>query len=150
MDRMVRKHFRKYKEKLKHHFHEVMKEQTSSHSIAMSFAIGTFISILPTPGFNILIALLVALTYERVNKLSLFFALAFWNPITLIPMYALSLKIGNILFGPLPVVEYDIAFLDQIFNFSRRFLIGNVILAGFTALVSYFLIKDVTRLYRKK
>jgi len=147
---MVRKHYHNYKKKIKKHFHEVMKEQKSSHSIAFGFAIGTFITILPTPGFNILMAFLIALVYEKVNKISLFFSLAIWNPFTLIPMYALSLKIGNLLFGPLAVVEYDLSFFDMVFNYSRRFLIGNVILATFTALASYFIIKDMVRIHRKK
>jgi len=41
----------------------------SAHSIALGFAIGTFIGIMPTPGFGVLFALLVVLFYKEVNKI---------------------------------------------------------------------------------
>ncbi len=140
----------KLKEKLKHHFHEVMMTKKSEHSIALGFTIGTFISILPTPGFNILLGLLVVLIYKKVNKFSLFIAMAVWNTLTLIPIYWLSYKIGDLLFGSVPVVKYNIVILDQIYNFSRRFLVGNFILAVVISPLSYFIVKGLIRLYRRR
>lgn len=137
-------------EKLKEHFHEVTRIKKSEHSIALGFAIGTFISIIPTPGFNILLGLLVVLIYEKVNKFSLFGAMAFWNPLTLAPIYLLSYEIGNFLFGSLPVVKYNIVLLDQIYNFSRRFLVGNFILAIIISALSYYIVKKVVYLYKKR
>ena len=66
---------KKFKEKLKHHFQEVLKTKTSPHSIALGFAIGTLIDILPTLGFGFFLGLLVGLIFEKVNKYSLFGAI---------------------------------------------------------------------------
>ena len=44
------------KDRIKHHFAEVIRLKTSGHAIALGFAVGSFISILPTPGFSAFIA----------------------------------------------------------------------------------------------
>jgi len=140
----------KIKEKIKKHFHEIMKVKHSDHSIALGFAIGTFISILPTPGLSILLGLLVVLIFKKVNKFSLFIGLIVWNTFTLIPIYWMSYKIGDLLFGSVPVVKYNIVLLDNIYNFSRRFIVGNFILALIISPLSYFITKKLVKLYRKK
>jgi len=134
---------KKIKEKLKHHFHEVARSRKSSHSVALGFAVGTFISILPTPGLNIILGLLAALIYEKINKYSLLISIFFWNTLTLTPIYILSFKIGDLLFGDLPAVEYGIPILNKIYNFTLRYLIGNFIMAVTVSASSYFIIKKI-------
>jgi uncharacterized protein len=136
--------------KFKHHFKEVIRSKTSSHSIALGFSIGTFIGILPTPGFNILLGMLVILILKKISKFSLIGAMVLWNPLTLAPIYFLSLKIGNFLFGDMPIVKYDLLILDQIYHFSRRFLVGNILIAVAASLLSYFIVKKIVDLHRKK
>ncbi|MFH1439515.1 MAG: DUF2062 domain-containing protein [Candidatus Woesearchaeota archaeon] len=137
---MIKKRIISFKEKLMHHFHEVIKLKKSPHSIALGFAVGTFISILPTPGLNILLGLLVVLIYEKINKISLFGSIIFWNPLFTIPLDGLSYKIGSLIFGSAPVVRYNIVILDNIYNFTRRFLVGEIITAVFLSVFSYLLV----------
>lgn len=141
---------KKFKEKLKHHIHEVIRTKKSPHSIALGFTIGTFISVLPTPGLNILLGLLIIFIFEKVNKYSLFASLFFWNTLTLWPLYILSFRIGDLIFGGLPVVKYNIEILNQIYNFSRRYLVGNFIVAVVISIASYFIVKKIVQLYRKR
>ena len=49
---------------------------SSDHEIALGFTVGTAISILPTPGFNLLLGALFIAVYPRVNKLAVFGASA--------------------------------------------------------------------------
>jgi uncharacterized protein (DUF2062 family) len=137
--------FKRWKNKVRHHFEDVWKLKNTPHSIALGFAIGTFLAVLPTPGFSILLGFLVILIFERVNKFSLMAAMAFWNPIILIPVYSLSYLIGDFFFGQLPVVEIRIRLLEQAYNLTRRFLIGNVILAIIFSIASYFIIKVIVQ-----
>ena len=141
---------RKLTDKIKKHFRDVWEIKTSSHSIALGFAIGTLIAVLPTPGFGVLLGLFLVLIFKRINKFSLIVAFVFWNPFVLLPFYYLSYKIGNILFGSLPVIKYDVVILDQIYNFSRRFLVGNLLIAIFLSITSYFLIRFIVKVFRKK
>ena len=140
----------KLKEKIKHHFQEVMKVKTSPHSIALGFAIGTLIAILPTFGLGILIGVLVVLIFEKVNKFSLLLSFVVFNTFTMIPLYLLSYKIGDLIFGSSPVSKYNIVILNQIYNFSRRYLIGNLIVAIVISTISYFIVKKIVLLYIQK
>ena len=138
------------KEKLKHHLHEVIRIKKSPHEIALGFAIGTLIGILPTPGFSFLLGLFIVLIFERVNKIALFSALILWNPILLAPIYYASMKLGNLIFGPQPTVIFNITVWDAVYNFSRRYLLGNFIIACFASLMSYIIIYRAVDFYQKK
>jgi uncharacterized protein len=120
----------------------------TDRSIAIGFSIGTFLAILPLFGLSVLVGVVIVLVWKKINKLALFGAMAIWNPFTLIPIYWLSFAIGDFFLDPLPVVEYKVAFLNQVYHFSRRFLLGNVLLAIVISLASYFLVKYVVRTYR--
>ena len=141
---------KKIKNKLKEHFQEVIRTKTSPHSIGVGFAIGTFISTLPTPGFNILLGLLILLIFKKVNKFSLFAGIIFWKPLFSIPIYYFSYQIGNMLFGQSPMIMYELTFLDQMYSYARRFLIGNVILTVTISIASYFILRGMFSLYYKK
>ncbi|MBT5023080.1 DUF2062 domain-containing protein [Candidatus Woesearchaeota archaeon] len=138
------------KKKFRKHIKEIVKTKKSAHSVAIGFAIGTFISLLPTPGFNILLGVLLVLIYEKVNKFSLFGSMAFWNPFVLAPIYFLSYKIGDLLFSITPVIKYDLSIINQFFNFSRTFLAGNLILALTLSVVGYFLVKKIVEVLQER
>lgn len=116
------------------------KEDADPHHVASGAAIGTFISIMPTPGVNILLCLLVAFLYRHVNKLALFAPLVIWNPFTVILLYPASYHLGDFLFGQSEVVVYNLALMDQIFYYSRRFLVGHTIISASIAAATYGLV----------
>lgn len=120
----------------------------SVDGIAFGIAVGTFVALLPTFGFSVFIALGLTLLFPQLNKPAVIFALAFWNPIVQIPVYGLSALLGNYLFGSLPVVMYEVEILNQIYNFTRRFLVAHLLVGtGLTLLmyvIGYFTVK---RLY---
>ena len=136
--------------KLKNHFIEVLKIKKSPHSLALGFAIGTFISIIPTPGLNILIGLLILTIFPKVSKLSLLGAIFFWNPVLTIPIYTLAYKLGDIIFSNEPIIRFNIVFLDYVYNLSRRLLLGSLILATFFSILSYFIVRILVRKYYSK
>lgn len=129
--------------------HDLVKHKTSVHSIAMSFAIGTCIAILPLFGMSVLFGLIIVLVFEKLSKISLFGAIAFWNPFALIPVYWLSYKIGDIIFTEAPVIEFRVLILNRIYLLTRRFLVGNIIVALALSLASYCLVFLVIKFYRK-
>lgn len=138
------------KTKFKKHLRAVMSLKTSPHSIALGFSVGTFISIVPTPGMNILIGTLLVLVFKKLNKFSLLGSMAIWNPITMIPIYYLSVKIGSLIFGSAPVVKYHIEFLNQAYDYSRRFLAGNIIIALTVSFACYYLVRYIVIWHRAR
>jgi len=146
----MKKLIKKYYEKFKQHLIDVLKIKKSPHSIAMGFALGTFLEILPLPGINYLIGLLIVFIFKTVNKISMFLAFLFWNVLFIGPMYLLAFRIGDKLFVGEPVVLFNMEFLDWAYNFSRRVLVGIVIIAFFVAVISYFVILFLVKFYQKK
>lgn len=137
-------------EQLKERLKAALSGRSSDHEIALGFTVGTAISILPTPGFNILLGALFIAVYPRVNKLAVFGAMAVYNPIVMIPFYWASYQLGALLFGADPVVHYDVVVLDQAFEFTRRYLIGNLIVTAITSAISYPLVRKIVQLRRSR
>ncbi|MBN2454660.1 DUF2062 domain-containing protein [Candidatus Woesearchaeota archaeon] len=140
---------RKLGEKTKKHLHEAFSTESSAHSIALGFAIGTFVGIFPTPGFGVVLGFLIAFLYKKVNKLAVLAALALWNPLVLSSLYTLGYQIGDIIMGPLPVVEYEVTFLENAYHFSMRLLLGATMIASVFSVVGYFVVKKMVLAYRK-
>ncbi|MCF7861424.1 DUF2062 domain-containing protein [Candidatus Woesearchaeota archaeon] len=130
----------------KKHFKALLETKRTPNSIAVGFAIGTFIAVLPTPGFNILIGLLIVLLFEKISKYALFIAMAVWNPLTVAPFYFLSYKVGSMLDSVIPNFKFGILIVDRAYDYSSRFLVGNFIVAftlGLTCyLIVYFYLKN--------
>ena len=138
---------KKFRNKFSSYFKELLKTKTSPHSIAMGFSIGTFVAILPTPGLNILLGLLIVFIFKKISKFALFGAMAIFNPLVLTPIYVFSYKIGNVIFSSEPIVRYKFILLFQIYEFSRRFLVGNLFIATSISILSYFIVKKIVKKY---
>ena len=134
--------------KIKEHFKEVLGIKTSPHSIALGFAIGTFIAILPTFGFTYLIAIIVMLVYAKESKIALFGALLLWNPFVLFPVYTLSYRLGDFILTGSPAI-YPLQGIEQFRYATLRFLVGNFIIAVLFSLTSYFIIRKLVSYSRK-
>jgi uncharacterized protein len=124
--------------------------RSSDHEIALGFSVGTAISILPTPGFNLLLGALFVAVYPRVNKLAVFGAIAVYNPIVMIPFYWASYKVGSLVFASDPTLHYDVVILDQAYDFTRRYLFGNVIVTVITSAMTYPLVRKVVHYRRSR
>jgi uncharacterized protein len=136
------------KQKLKRHIEDLRSINSTPHEIALGFALGTFVAILPTFGLGVLIGVLIIFLKKDVNKLALFAAFAVWNPIILVPINTLAFHIGDTLLQGAPIIEYYVSLANQVFHFTRRLLIGNIILSTMLTGISYYLVKRLTRKYQ--
>ena len=142
--------FKNYKNKIKKHFEEVIRIKTSPYSIALGFAIGTAIAVLPTFGLGVFIGLLVVLIFKKISKISMFAAFAVWNPLVLFSLYGLAYKMGDFLLTGIPNKIYSFWLWNQLFNYSRRFLVGNLILTILITEASYIVAYLIAKKYYKK
>ena len=146
----MRKYKNKFLYKLKRHFLEVLRTKTSDHSVAMGFAVGSFVAILPTPGISFLIGIGIIAIFKTINKYALFLAMFVWNVWTLTPIYWASYKIGMFIFRDAEVITFDIENWDQVFDYSLRFLVGNLFLSTPIAIASYFIVKAAVRKFKNR
>ncbi|MCB9362079.1 DUF2062 domain-containing protein [Candidatus Woesearchaeota archaeon] len=137
------------KDRLKEHFHEMLRLKTTPHEIALGFAVGSFIAIMPTPGFNILLALAVIAIYNKISKVAIFGSFIIWNPLVLIPLYTGAFAIGNMIFTGEPTLIFSFEWLNAIYAFSRRFLIGITIEAFLISVAGYFIVKAIAQRWNK-
>mgnify|MGYP003349229948 CR=1 FL=1 len=136
----------KAKEWLKSHLTDVVKIKTTTQAIAAGFSVGTFVSILPEPGFSVFIAFIIVLIFKRISKIAIFVAMAFWNPVTLIPVYVASYELGRFLLKGVATEEYTMSVLNRVYYFSNDFLLGNLIVAVVLSIVFYGLTFAVVKL----
>ena len=114
--------------RVKQQWQELTRLNTSTDNIALAFAVGTFISVLPIPGIDLALVTLLAAIFKQLNKAGMLAALAVWNTFVVAPIYVLSHKVG----ASLPLLAEQ--------HLAVAFLVGNLLLAvGITA-VSYFIV----------
>ena len=128
----------------------LLQTETSAHNQALGFAVGTFISLLPTPGFNFALALLVASWFRQIHRATLIASLAVWNIFVTAPLFALSYRLGNMLF-PAPITTSVAAqWQAEIISFVQGFLVGNLIIAVGVTAVSYTIVLSLIWIYQQK
>ncbi len=140
----------KLRKDLVRQFKAIMKSNSSPESMAMGFSLGTLIVILPTPGFGIFIALFIALLFKKINKVAILASFTLWNPIIIAPIYWLSFELGNLIFRPDPSIKFDLAILDQLYHYSGKFMLGNVMIAIFMSIISYMAVYLLAVKYLRK
>lgn len=128
----------------------LLQADASPHQLAQGFALGTFISILPTPGLNILLATVLLATFKQLNKAALFAALTVWNTLVVAPLYALSSKLGALFFATKPLIAFDLVFGTYLNTTVKHFLVGNVVLAAGITIASYLLVQTAVSLHRQR
>jgi len=135
--------------KLKRYTIAILTSDKSDVSIALSYAFGTLIALLPTPGFSTAIGVGFIAIFKQLNKMAVLLSMLVWNAITIIPVYWLSFKIGTHISNSLPDVEVQNETIRQVLLYFKQFALGNLTLTIPIAIGSYFLAIILLRLARK-
>jgi uncharacterized protein (DUF2062 family) len=135
---------------IKNQWTQLLLGDFTPHDIALGLAIGTLVTLLPTFGFSALLALLLIFIFPTINRPAIFISLIVWNPLVQIPVYAASFQLGSYLFADATLVKYDIEVLNQLYSFTRRFLIAHLIIVSGITLVTYFATWTVLSLRQAK
>jgi uncharacterized protein (DUF2062 family) len=139
----------KYIFKLKRYTIAVLTSDKSDVSIALSYAFGTLIALLPTPGFSTAIGIGFMTIFKQLNKMAVLLSMMVWNAITIIPVYWLSYKLGSSISNSLPDVEVQNETIRQILLFFKQFALGNLALTIPISIASYFLAILLLQLARR-
>ncbi len=130
---------RAWVKRLKAYFWDVAAIKTHPHEIALGFAIGVFISTMPTPGFNFILAF-ITLFFIRMNKIALLAGLAFINPFLTPLIYSTALQIGRIFIPYIPLAGVPWHSWENLLANVKPFILGALILAIWFAVVSYAIV----------
>jgi uncharacterized protein (DUF2062 family) len=113
---------------LKQRWQELLQLNASPRNIALAFAVGTFISVLPIPGIDLALIMVLASLFKQLNRTGMLAAVAVWNTFVVAPLYVLSHKIGS----SLPILSEQ--------SLAIEFLVGNLLLAMVITAVSYLIV----------
>lgn len=129
--------FGKYVGRIHEELHSAFAQTYTPRELAGSFALGAFITMLPTFGTGLLVFVVIIALFDIVNKLALFASVLVFNPLVKWGVYVASFALGVLLLGPVADVSANsISWLAGP-DIVLRLLIGNLILAVFAAVVSY-------------
>ena len=141
---------RNYQDNLSKHFKEIFSVKDSPHAIASGFAIGTAIAVLPTFGLGVIVGIFIVLIFKKISKIALFASFIVWNAFILTPFAVLEIKIGGILLKNVRSTTYKIEILNEIFVYSRDYLLGNLIITIIATILSYFVIYYLAKKYQEE
>lgn len=134
---LVRQRAARYVGRIREELRKTVAEEHTPREIAGSFALGTFVTMLPTLGLGLLLFVVVAFVSERVSKLALFASVVVFNPAVKWGVYVASVALGVLLLGPVESVGTAEASLAAGPEILLRLLVGNLVLAVVATVASY-------------
>jgi len=118
--------------------------------IAGSFAIGVFLTTLPTLGGNLVLMVILASRVAWINTVALFSSGIVINPLVKWGIYAVSVPLGIYLLGP---IDGGLA-LELSLSGNRpllvRLVVGSLLLAVVATVISYGLVRRMVVAYRRR
>lgn len=130
----------RYFEDLRERLHAAFKEDHTPREIAGSFALGTFVTMLPTFGIGLVLFAVFAYVFEWVSKLALLATVLIFNPMVKWGVYVASYVLGSILLAPSGEVELTQISLSASREVLLRLVVGNLILASLGTVVGYIVV----------
>lgn len=125
-------------------------EEQSPHVVAVSFAIGVFITALPTLGTGLLAMAALVYLVSYVNRVALFASVVVLNPIAKGGVYVASFGLGRYVLGPVPGVGAAEISLTAGPAVAARLLLGNLLLAVVFTVAGYVLARRTIATARRR
>ncbi len=114
---------------------------------ARSFAVGTFITMLPTLGAGLFLFVAIGYLFDSVSKIALFASVLVFNPVVKWGVYASSFTLGVVLLGPVEGVTMADVSIDAGSEIVVRLLVGNLILAVIATVLAYAVVRRLAASY---
>lgn len=147
---MVRRRVAAYRNRVRRELQRSFSESYTSREIAGSFAVGTFITVLPTLGTGLILFVVIVALVDRVSKIALFASVLVFNPVIKWGVYGTSFWLGSLLLGPVGGPSLSGRSLSVGPDLLLRLLVGNLILAVIASIVGYVVVLRLVRTYRSR
>lgn len=126
-------------------------EDYTPHQVAMSFAVGTFVCMLPTLGVGLAFFVVLSFVFSSLNKLALFASAVIFNPMLKTGVWVVSLATGFLVLGSVDgFVAGDVPTLSDGTAIVLRLVFGSVLLAVPTSILAYAGMYRVVVAYERK
>jgi uncharacterized protein (DUF2062 family) len=140
-----------YVTRVRHAVRASLTEEYTPHQVATSFAVGTFICMLPTLGVGLAFFVVLSFVFRSMNKLALFASAVIFNPFLKTGVWVISLAIGFFVLGSVDgFAAGDVPTLSDGSAIVLRLVFGSVVLAIPTAMLAYAGMYRVVVAYERK
>ena len=134
-------------------FNTLLSLNDSKEKIALSFAVGVFISITPSLGFHTILAIVLSFLF-KLNKAATIIGTLFNNPWTTLPIYYIDYKIGAFITGcnkqfSLEPLTFE-AILSQGKDIFAVLLTGSIIFGAIASFIMYHMIKYILSKHKRR
>lgn len=116
----------RYRDQVRADLEAAVAEEVGARDIATSFAVGTFVTMLPTLGTGLVVLGALVAIVERANGPAMFASVAVFNPFVKLGVYAGSFSLGSLLLGPVPGVTAGAVSLSAGSEVLARLVVGNL------------------------
>jgi uncharacterized protein (DUF2062 family) len=130
--------------------HSALQERHTPKQVASSFALGVFITALPTLGVGVLAFFLIAYLVENVSKVALFASVIVLNPVVKWGVYGTSFWVGSSILGPVAGISPTQVSPAAAPDVVSRLLVGNLLLAVLFTVIAYVGAYRLTVEYRRR
>lgn len=132
--------FDRYVDRIREELHGAFAKEHTPREVAWSFALGTFITTLPTLGTGLLLFVMIVYVFDWVSPTALFASVLVFNPVVKWGVYVASFTLGMLLLGPIEGVSMTDVSFSAGPEITVRLLVGNLILAVLATVVSYVVV----------
>jgi len=146
---MVRGRLQSYHDRAREQLIAAFREDHTPRQVAASFALGMFVTALPTAGFGIGLFFVLVSIFSWISKPAIFAAVAVLNPVVKPAIYVASFQVGG-LFVSAPSVTDVEPTTETATVAVQQLLIGNVLIAVVLSVVSYGVVVWLTRVHRAR
>ena len=138
------------KKKWKKRIKTILSLDSHPGHISAALSVGVFISFTPFYGAHLVLAIAASFIF-RLNKLACITGTWINNPLTVVPVTALSYKLGRFMLG-LPAVKITIRGLDWHFvkQHATSLILGSSVTGFIAAVISYFICYYLIVSFRQK
>ncbi|WP_137289826.1 DUF2062 domain-containing protein [Natronorubrum halophilum] len=147
---MVGERLAQYRDRVRRKLLAAFREEHTPEQVALSFAIGIFITSLPTGGLGIGLFFVLVAIWSWISKPAIFASVAVLNPIVKPLVYLASFQTGAFLLGSDSVRSRDAINTETAWVAIQQLLLGNVVIAVILSSLGYVLVLYLTRVHRER
>jgi uncharacterized protein len=147
---MVKRILKGAHKKVKKHLGKIMRLDANPFFIALSFALGTIIAVLPTFGLGLVMGLVLLFFFRRLSKAAMIAAFVLFNPLIQLLLNVLNYNIGLRILAGKSVGEAGVEVYNALALYTQRLLLGSVVMALIFGLVGFFIVYGLADAHQKK
>ncbi|RQH00029.1 DUF2062 domain-containing protein [Natrarchaeobius oligotrophus] len=138
-----------YRDRIRRELTAAFRAEHTPHQVASSFAIGIFVTAMPTGGLGIGLFFVLVSVWSWISKPAIFASVAVLNPAVKPAVYLASFQVGATVLGTDPIPDGETV-TESAWTVVQQLLIGNVLIALALSGIGYVVVLYLTRTNRRR